>query len=53
MPKIPRDPRALHDQVIDHGLVGVPNDRLLALILIELRRLREDLATYYDRKEAT
>jgi hypothetical protein len=40
-----RDPRALHDQIIDHGLVNLPAEKLLAILVMEVRRMRVQLAT--------
>ena len=47
MALIPRDERAVHDQIIQHDLVGRDTTQLMAMVLIELRRLREDLAGYH------
>lgn len=47
---LPRDPRELHDQIIDHDLVGFDERKLLALLVIELRRLRQQLAELFNRE---
>ena len=39
-----RDPRLLHDQIIDHGLVNIGDSMILKLLLIEMRRIRSDMA---------
>lgn len=41
---IERDPRELHDQIIDHDLVGKTEMQLLAILVIEVRRLRDQMA---------
>ena len=46
--RLPRDPREVHDQIIAHGLDGKSAEQLMALLVIELRRMREQLAQEAD-----
>src|ERR1700731_891745 len=39
-----RDPRPVHDQIIDHDLVTLSDGQVLRLLLIEMRRIRADMA---------
>ncbi len=41
---IKRDPRPVHDQIIDHDLVGKSTREMVALLVIEMRRFREEIA---------
>lgn len=43
MPTLPRDPRSLADQFIDHELVNKSTEELLKILIIETRRLRQQL----------
>lgn len=50
---VERDPREWHDQIIDHNLNGKSEAQLLAILIIELRRLRvqlEPIADYVRRR---
>jgi len=42
--RIERDTRTIHDQVADHQLNLVPPEKLMAMVVVELRRVREQLA---------
>lgn len=42
---IDRDPRPLNDQIIDHDLVGLPPEKMVAILIIEIRRLREQITS--------
>lgn len=50
---IERDTRPIHDQIIDHDLVGMSPDRIAALTLIELRRIRVQLADILEATDRT
>lgn len=43
MAQVPRSERAVHDQIIGHDLIGLDERTLLALLIVELRKLRQDL----------
>lgn len=45
---IERSSRPVHDQIIGHDLVGMDSTRLMQLLIIEVRRLREDMARYHS-----
>ena len=46
MALIARDPRLPQRQIYEHDLSQKGVDQLLAILIIEVRRLREDLALY-------
>lgn len=39
-----RDERPIHDQLIGHGLAALNAEQIAKLTLVELRRVREELA---------
>ena len=41
---LPRDERAPHDQIIDHDLINMDDRKLLSMLIIEVRRLRVQIA---------